>query len=227
VDTLLLGEGLQNPTLYVISNANFDMLPKLYKPANRGFFSIEASVLFMEQFEAEFNALFDGGNSIEHSTHMAILRFTTLFSFFEAKICDFEGKQGLSEEYATTLLAHGFDDIECLDRVYSYCQNRYLQDNEVTGDFLSLCGCEQWRQRRATSARLQAAVTSTLKLAEPQTDQKMMVCLFFCFRLRNNLFHGPKCNHNINYQVGNLHQASDLIYSILRATKGTLWNLIE
>lgn len=196
-------------------------------PQIRGFSYIEDSVLFMEQFEADLNALFDGGNYIEHHTHVAILRFTTLFSFFEAKICDFEGKQKLSEEYAIKLLGHGFDDFESIERVYSYCLNRYLHENEVTGDFLSLCGCERWRQRPATSAGLQTAITSILKLTEPQTDQKLMVCLFFCFRLRNNLFHGPKWNHNINYQVGNLHQASDLIYTILRATKGTLWNLIE
>jgi hypothetical protein len=34
----LLGEGLQNPTLYAIFKANFDKLPKLHKPAASGFF---------------------------------------------------------------------------------------------------------------------------------------------------------------------------------------------
>lgn len=34
----LLGEGLQNPTLYAILKANFDRLPKLHKPVVSGFF---------------------------------------------------------------------------------------------------------------------------------------------------------------------------------------------
>ncbi|WP_150547052.1 hypothetical protein [Citrobacter amalonaticus] len=41
------------------------------------------------------------------------------------------------------------------------------------------------------------------------------LCLFVCFRLRNNLFHGPKWRYFLEGQEGLLLSAGDLIHSIL------------
>jgi len=181
----------------------------------------------MEQFETEFNDLLDGGVPINTATHTAILRFTTFFSFFEAKLCNFDGKQADSESYAAQFLRSGFKDVECLNNVYDHCRKRYFGSEEADRQFLSLCGCESWRTRPATTDKRRTGMHGILELSVPSPEQKLTFCLFFCFRLRNNLFHGPKWNNNMNKQCDNLHHASNLIYSILIETKGSLWRFDE
>ncbi len=53
---------------------------------------------------------------------------------------------------------------------------------------------------------------------EPGTQLEL--CLFVCFRLRNNLFHGPKWRYYLEGQEELLLTAGTLIHSILSKAHG-------
>ncbi|EBI3714135.1 hypothetical protein DRX78_13060 [Salmonella enterica subsp. enterica serovar Oakland] len=64
------------------------------------------------------------------------------------------------------------------------------------------------------------------KSTAPQTQLEL--CLFVCFRLRNNLFHGPKWRYFLNDQEELLLEAGNFIHSILyRAKNPNGWTFVN
>ncbi|WP_238759135.1 hypothetical protein [Klebsiella oxytoca] len=181
----------------------------------------------MEQLETDFTALFTGGDMPEPHARLAILRFTTIFSLYEAKLCSCEASQSRSADYAKEFLRLGFRDVETLSDVFQHCKKRYFPGGEESSNFKSLCGYRSDGKKPATPKFLREAITNIFQHSEPTLEDKLTVCLFFCFRLRNNLFHGPKWNHNINYQSENLNLAADLLLSILLETKEKSWSFYK
>jgi hypothetical protein len=181
----------------------------------------------MEQLETDFTALFTGGDMPEPHARLAILRFTTIFSLYEAKLCNCEAKQSSSNDYAKEFLRSGFSDVAKLCDVFQHCKKRYFPGGEESSKFKSLCGFRNGGKKSATPTELRNSITEILQHPEPTIEDKLTVCLFFCFRLRNNLFHGPKWNYNINHQSENLNLAADLLLSILLETKEKSWSFYK
>ncbi|WP_273854436.1 hypothetical protein [Serratia liquefaciens] len=168
--------------------------------------------------EIEFNEIMMDGNHISPTTFEAIHRFTLLFSLFEAKLLNCEGSQGKSGQYATDFIASGLVDVAHLDSSYGYFENRYSDANHGKGRYQTLCGNR--------GGELGNVVNKIINSASPSIEEKLTACLFIAFRLRNNLFHGPKWLYNIAYQVDNFDAASHIIQSILRISRHNgVWNV--
>lgn len=168
--------------------------------------------------EIDFNEILKDGNHIYPITFEAIQRFTLLFSLFEAKLLNCEGSQGNSGNYATDLLSSKLVDINHLNHVYGYFANRYAEIHGGGGNYQSLCGTR--------GGNMGNTVSTIINSPSPSDEQKLTACLFIAFRLRNNLFHGPKWLYTINDQVDNLNTASIILHSILRISRSAnVWRV--
>lgn len=168
--------------------------------------------------EIEFNDIMMEGNHISPPTFEAIHRFTLLFSLFEAKLLNCKGSQGKSERYATTFISSNLVDIGHLNHVYGYFANRYADAHGGKSKYQKLCG------NRGGS--LGKTVRTIINSSSPSDEKKLTACLFIAFRLRNNLFHGPKWLYTMNDQVDNLNEASNILHSILRISRiAKVWSV--
>lgn len=168
--------------------------------------------------EIEFNEIMMDGNHIYPITFEAIQRFTLLFSLFEAKLLECKGSQGKSGSYATDFLSSKLVDINHLNHVYGYFANRYAEAHGGKSDYQSLCGTR--------GGDMGNTVSTIINSPSPSDEQKLAACLFIAFRLRNNLFHGPKWLYTMNDQVNNLNEASNILHSILQTSRiAKVWSV--
>lgn len=158
-------------------------------------------------FSAEFDSLINARGKITPSLLMSVNRYFLYFSFFESLLLNCAGSQGKSSQYATRLLQLKVVDLDVLKQTYRFFAKRYLDDRSK---FESLCGEPEHTSKKVREEYIYAMETKT---SDPQVQ--LMVCLFVCFRLRNNLFHGPKWRHFLEGQDELLLSAGDLIHSIL------------
>lgn len=91
--------------------------------------------------------------------------------------------------------------------VHTIFSERYVNDKSK---FESLCG-----ELHHTSQKARDDCFSAMQAMTTEPETQLAVCLFVCFRLRNNLFHGPKWRYFLEGQEGLLLSAGDLIHSIL------------
>lgn len=156
-------------------------------------------------FSSEFDELINAGGRITPSILTAVNRYFLYFSFFESVLLNCEGSQGKSTRYASQLLQMKAVDLVVLKRTYEFFADRYLSDRSK---FESLCGAHTSQKAKEEHFASMQAMTS-----DPEVQ--LGLCLFICFRLRNNLFHGPKWRYFLEGQEGLLLTAGDLIHSIL------------
>lgn len=170
--------------------------------------------------ENEFNDILMDGPPISALTFDAIHQFTLLFSLFEAKLLNCEGKQASSDNYAKDFISRDLVNIEQLNSAYIHFQNRYADSNGGENRYLKLCG--------KRGGILQDPVRTILISESPSIEERLTACLYIAFRLRSNLFHGPKWLHNIERQVDNLNSASIILRSILHESRrNNEWNISE
>lgn len=162
-------------------------------------------------FSAEFDSLINARGRITPSLLMSVNRYFLYFSFFESLLLNCAGSQGKSSQYATRLLQLEIVDLVVLERTFQFFAKRYLKDRLK---FESLCGEEGHTSKKVREEQISAMETTT---NDPQVQ--LRVCLFVCFRLRNNLFHGPKWRYFLKGQEELLLSAGDLIHSILSKAK--------
>ncbi|CAI1818719.1 Uncharacterised protein [Serratia fonticola] len=168
-------------------------------------------IVAKSHFESEFNDLLKNGECPSKETFESIQRFTLSFSLFEAKLLKCDGSQGESKNYASLFLSKELVDIKELDRVFEYFAERYARNGDSTQRYSILCGDR--------GGKLQPVVAKTFSSQEQNSEDRLTACLYVLFRLRNNLFHGPKWLGNMDKQVPNLNAASDLILNILRISR--------
>lgn len=158
-------------------------------------------------FTEEFDELINANGRITKSLLTAVNRYFLYFSFFESLLLDCAGSQRKSSNYATKLLQMEVVDFDVLERTYQFFAKRYLND---VIKFESLCG-----ELKHTSQVAREEQLAALHAMTKDPHVQLGVCLFICFRLRNNLFHGPKWRYFLKDQEELLLSAGDLIHSIL------------
>lgn len=174
-------------------------------------------------FPSEFDRLINAQGKITSELLTAANRYFLYFSFFESLLLGCNGSQRKSSAYAEKLLEMNVVDLGILNTTYSVFSERYSSHRDR---YESLCGGAE-----NTSQKVQDKYFSTMqeKSTDPQTQLEL--CLFVCFRLRNNLFHGPKWRYFLNGQEELLLEAGNLIHSILHRAKNpdgwTFVNILE
>lgn len=174
-------------------------------------------------FSSEFDRLVNAHGKITSELLTAANRYFLYFSFFESLLLGCNGSQRKSSAYAEKLLEMDVVDHGVLNATYGVFSKRYSSNWD---SYESLCG-----GTKNTSEEVQKKYFSTMqeKSTDPQTQLEL--CLFVCFRLRNNLFHGPKWRYFLNDQEELLLEAGNLIHSILSRAKSpddwTFVNILE
>lgn len=158
-------------------------------------------------FSSEFDELINAEGRITPEILTAVNRYFLYFSFFESLLLNCAGGQGKSAKYAKRLLEMKVVDLSALKCTYVFFSERYVNDRSK---FESLCG-----EQRHTTQKARDEYFSTMQAMTPDPEAQLAVCLFVCFRLRNNLFHGPKWRYFLEGQEALLLSAGDLIHSIL------------
>ncbi|HGI7029138.1 TPA: hypothetical protein ACJVFL_002467 [Klebsiella aerogenes] len=158
-------------------------------------------------FSTEFDELINAEGRITPAILTAVNRYFLYFSFFESLLLNCAGSQWKSEKYAKRLLQMEIVDKDVLKRTYMFFSERYLIDKRK---FESLCGELQHTSQKARDDHF-----SSMQAMTDDPLVQLGVCLFVCFRLRNNLFHGPKWRYFLEGQEELLLSAGDLIHSIL------------
>lgn len=170
--------------------------------------------------EIEFNDVLMDGYHLSAHTFEALQRFFLLFSLFEAKLLNCEGFQGDSVDYAKDLISKKLIHDDDLNRSYQYFKDRYTDAHSGQQRYTELCG--------KRGGKLESPVYNIIHSTSPSDDEKLTACFFIAFRLRNNLFHGPKWLYKMDNQVDNLHAASVVLLSILRISRQkNVWDVYE
>ncbi|MEG8727201.1 hypothetical protein [Klebsiella quasipneumoniae] len=158
-------------------------------------------------FSDEFDSLINAHGKITPSLLTSVNRFFLYFSFFESLLFDCAGSQNKSVNYAKKLLEMDVVDKALLQKTYGFFSERYLGDG-IKYD--SLCG-----KSKHTSNETKAEYYAIMEAKTTVPQDQLALCLFVCFRLRNNLFHGPKWRYYLQGQEELLTIAGDLLHSIL------------
>lgn len=158
-------------------------------------------------FQREFDAFINADGKITPNLLMAVNRYFLYFSFFESLLLDCAGSQRKSEAYARKIIELNLEDIEVVRCSYNFFAERYTS---AVHKFYSLCG-----EGRHTAPEVRDKYLGYMAESKIDTERQLELCLFVCFRLRNNLFHGPKWRYYLEGQEELLLVAGNLIHSII------------
>ncbi|HEF4888361.1 TPA: hypothetical protein SAQ42_002602 [Klebsiella oxytoca] len=158
-------------------------------------------------FSKEFDALINAKGKITTSMLTAVNRYFLYFSFFESLLLGCSGGQKKSSDYAKALMDRGVYDESIIRSTFSVFADRYVTDRRR---YESLCG-EDRHTRPDTKEKYYGVICAKADVLVTQFE----LCLFVCFRLRNNLFHGPKWRYFLDGQEELLLTAGTFIHSIL------------
>ncbi|HAT2302213.1 MULTISPECIES: hypothetical protein [Citrobacter freundii complex] len=171
-------------------------------------------------FLTEFDELINAKGNITPELLTAANRYFLYFSFFESLLLDCNGGQGQSSAYAEKLLEMNVVDLDVLNTTYRFFSKRYLSNQDR---YESLCG-----EPKHTSQSAREKYIATMQEESTDPLPQLDLCLFVCFRLRNNLFHGPKWRYFLKGQEELLLEAGNLIHSILiSAKKSDDWTFVN
>ncbi|EPM4907791.1 TPA: hypothetical protein NVL90_003302 [Klebsiella oxytoca] len=158
-------------------------------------------------FSKEFDVLINAKGKITTSMLTAVNRYFLYFSFFESLLLGCSGGQKKSSDYAKALMERGVYDESIIRSTFSVFADRYLTDRRR---YESLCG-EDRHTHPDTKEKYYGVMCAKVDDLVTQFE----LCLFVCFRLRNNLFHGPKWRYFLDGQEELLLTAGTFIHSIL------------
>ncbi len=100
------------------------------------------------------------------------------------------------------------DEMPELVAVFSFWKQRYTTDGKTNSLFEGL----HWQK---SSQDAKTITTDVLEGRDDSQEGKIQALLWITYRLRNNLFHGPKMRIDINQQVDNLVHARSLLQALL------------
>lgn len=158
-------------------------------------------------FSTEFDTLLNAKGKITTSMLMAVNRYFLYFSFFESLLLGCSGGQKKSSDYAKALKDRGFFDESVIRSTFSVFADRYITERQR---YESLCG-----EDRHTNPKTKEKYYEVMHAKADNLVTQFELCLFVCFRLRNNLFHGPKWRYFLDGQEELLLTAGTFIHSIL------------
>jgi hypothetical protein len=147
-----------------------------------------------------------GFNGLSEEERVAIMHFSLLWSFFEAKALNTNASTN-----SILTLVHKWADEGRLNIVpfaqsLAYFRNRYFIHGAPTEHFLGL------NLRRNDIPDLVSAV---LRGENNDPAECVAVLLIVVFRLRNNLFHGVKWAYGIRGQLSNFTNANAVLMAAL------------
>lgn len=140
-----------------------------------------------------------GFNDLSYDERAAIMHFSLLWSFFEAKALHTNASANSIIALAHKWASDGRLDITSFAASLAYFRDRYFNSGIATEHFARL------NLRQNNSPELVGAV---LKGENTNPADCIAALLIVVFRLRNNLFHGVKWADNIRGQLGNFTNAN-------------------
>ncbi|EPY7167470.1 hypothetical protein NGK27_07775 [Klebsiella quasipneumoniae] len=163
-------------------------------------------------FSTEFDTLINARGRVTPSLLTAVNRYFLYFSFFESLLLDCSGGQGKCAAYAKVMIERVLFDKDVTNNTFSFFSKRYVGDRQR---YDSLCG-----EKKHTKPELKEYYYGVMTAQPEDLGIQLELCLFVCFRLRNNLFHGPKWRHYLKGQEELLLTAGTLIHSIISKAEG-------
>lgn len=148
-----------------------------------------------------------GFSDLPDKEREAIMHFTFLWSFFEAKALDTSASAHKILALTHKWASNGWlEEIAPFEPGLTHCRDRYFQNGVATGHFKDL----NWR--RWDCQELVAAVISG-----ENTDpaDSVAALLIVVLRLRNNLFHGGKWADGLSGQLTNFENANKALMAAL------------
>lgn len=154
----------------------------------------------MQKFE-DLEKIAPGISMLSEEDHIAIQRFTILWSLFEAKFLGYWGSSQIISANVTKLDDSIFDKLWFEDEL-TYFKNRYYVENKFTDHFPNL------NLRKSDNLEL---VQSVLSSINNTPKEQLVACLTIVYRFRNNLFHGTKWAYGIQDQQANFNNSVSLL----------------
>jgi hypothetical protein len=140
-----------------------------------------------------------GFQELPEPDRQAIMQFSLIWSFFEAKELNTKASASTIEALVQSWSTSGQLNIEPFSPPLAYFRNRYFQNGKQTSYFEGL------ELRDNKQLRMVTAVLS----GENNDPVPCVTALFIVvYRLRNNLFHGTKWAYGIKDQLSNFTHAS-------------------
>lgn len=154
-----------------------------------------------------------GFSELGDDERQAIIDFSLLWSFFEAKALNTNGNAATIIKTAQSWNANGLLDAEPFDNEAAYFRGRYCQDGNVTDHF---------RHLHLRAADREELVLSFLHDQTEHPWEITAAVLIIVYRYRNNLFHGTKWAYGIQGQIGNFTHANNALKQAIMLNRAIL-----
>lgn len=147
-----------------------------------------------------------GFGDLSDQEKSAIMHFTLLWSFFEAKALRTNASSNCILTLVHEWAAQNRLNLAPFSQSLTYFKNRYFNGGEFSHLFHGL------KLRRGDSPEL---VKQVLRGESINDADCVAALLIIVYRLRNNLFHGMKWDYDIRYQLDNFKNANNTIMAAL------------
>ena len=154
----------------------------------------------MQQFE-DLERIAPGISMLSEADHIAIQRFTILWSLFEAKFLEYWASSQKISDNVNQLDDSIFEEL-WFENELSYFKNRYYEENDFSYHFPNL------NLRNNDNLEL---VQRVLSGNDSTLKEQLITCLTIVYRFRNNLFHGTKWAYGIQDQQPNFNTSVSLL----------------
>jgi hypothetical protein len=147
-----------------------------------------------------------GFSALSKQERTAIMHFSLLWSFFEAKMLNTRASATAILTLTHNLAAQGRLNVIPFTKSLDYFRDRYYKDGVATDYFsgLNFRGNDN-----------QALVRAVLKRENTNPADCVAALLIIVYRLRNNLFHGVKWEYEIEGQLDNFTHANTVLMAAL------------
>lgn len=147
-----------------------------------------------------------GFGNLSAQEKLAIMHFSFLWSFFEAKALNANASSRSICQLAGGWAAHNRLDPVKFSKSLAYFKNRYFNGGEPTPHFQGL---------KLRPFDYPDRVEAVLSGGNTDDADCVAALLIVVYRLRNNLFHGMKWDYGIRDQLDNFKHANDAIMAAL------------
>ncbi len=143
------------------------------------------------------------GQNVDIDMLKLITEFYFLFSVMEMKLADGDFNLNKIDDIANHAVKKD-KDAENLDQIYNFLRGRYSNDKKH----------QVLMSERKNAIELYSKIAEEIDEGDTSLVSKIKIILIVLYRIRNNLFHGAKLEHNLNIQndlFTNLNNALKII----------------
>ncbi|MCT6519281.1 hypothetical protein GY03_18565 [Proteus vulgaris] len=143
------------------------------------------------------------GQNVDIDMLKFITEFYFLFSVMEMKLADGDFNLNKVDDIANHAVKKD-KDAENLDQIYNFLRGRYSNDKKH----------QVLMSERKNAIELYSKIAEEIDEGDTSLVSKIKIILIVLYRIRNNLFHGAKLEHNLNIQndlFTNLNNALKII----------------